>query len=203
MAIQGNNTSGINMQRLNFQDTTGTGETFTDEIITEDIGSTGRGNNTISRANMTSFLEQVQMIQEGVGEATGDIPITDIEGLTIEANTGNAFNALGAPRVLPASPQFAVPNNPLLPPQYSEILDYNSLQYMNGVFRTQIGKYVKVNQLVGSNNIQEHDGFLIGVGINYIVLQEYDNNNIMFIDFYGIKNMYTYYEEISNPFVME
>jgi hypothetical protein len=59
---------------------------------------------------------------------------------------------------------------------------------------------VRVQQLIGSNTIQDLDGFLIGVGINYIILQEYSNEDIRIIDIYGIKQMYVYYSEISSPF---
>ena len=42
--------------------------------------------------------------------------------------------------VLPNAPEFQVPNNPLLPPGYQEVINYENLQYMNGFLRTQIGK---------------------------------------------------------------
>ena len=70
------------------------------------------------------------------------------------------------PQVIPNSPTFQVPANPLLPQDYNEVLDYNAVQYLNGIFRTQIGRYVKVSQLVGSNTLEEFEGYLIGVGIN-------------------------------------
>ena len=76
------------------------------------------------------------------------------------------------PQVIPNSPTFQVPANPLLPQDYNEILDYNAGQYLNGIFRPQIGRYVKVSQLVGSNTLEEFEGYLIGVGINYIILQD-------------------------------
>lgn len=100
------------------------------------------------------------------------------------------------PRVIPNSPTFHVPANPLLPQDYNEVLDYNAVQYLNGIFRTQIGRYVKVSQLVGSNTLEEFEGYLIGVGINYIILQDYITGNIRILDIYGIKNMYVYYENI-------
>ena len=100
------------------------------------------------------------------------------------------------PQVIPNSPTFHVPANPLLPQDYNEVLDYNAVQYLNGIFRTQIGRYVKVSQLVGSNTLEEFEGYLIGVGINYIILQDYITGNIRILDIYGIKNMYVYYENI-------
>ena len=50
--------------------------------------------------------------------------------------------------VTPGAPSFQVPSNPLLPPGYQETLDYASLQYVNGFYRTQIGRYVRVDQLL-------------------------------------------------------
>ena len=114
--------------------------------------------------------------------------------------TGNLDQVSQFPVVLPNNPIFKVPANPLLPDEYSELLDYNSIQYMNGIFRTQIGRYVRVQQLVGSNTTEDQEGFLIGVGINYIILQDYSDGNIRIIDIYGIKNMYVYYAEITNPY---
>ena len=57
-----------------------------------------------------------------------------------------------------------------------------------------------MQQLVGSNTLEDHEGFLIGVGINYIILQDYANGNIRVLDIYGIKSMYVYYAEITNPY---
>lgn len=100
------------------------------------------------------------------------------------------------PQVIPNSPTFHVPANPLLPQDYNEVLDYNAVQYLNGIFRTQIGRYVKVSQLVGSNTLEEFEGYLIGVGINYIILQDYLTGNIRILDIYGIKSMYVYYKNV-------
>ena len=100
------------------------------------------------------------------------------------------------PQVIPNSPTFHVPANPLLPQDYNEVLDYNAVQYLNGIFRTQIGRYVKVSQLVGSNTMEEFEGYLIGVGINYIILQDYLTGNIRILDIYGIKSMYVYYKNV-------
>ena len=153
----------------------------------------------LQREDMTPLLENsVQTSEMGVSEA-GDIPITQLDG-TVNVGGGNFSSPDSFPMILPNSPTFTVPANPLLPAEYSEVLDYNSLQYLNGFFRTQIGRYVRVEQLVGSNIIQDYDGFLIGVGINYIILQEYSNENIRILDIYGIKNMYVYYANVANPF---
>ena len=100
---------------------------------------------------------------------------------------------------LPENPQFQVPPNPLLPPGYQEMLDYENLQYMNGFLRTQIGKYLRVEQLVTSTQIEDRFGYLVGVGLNYILLQQPGTGNITAIDYYSIKFVYVYYNQESLP----
>lgn len=126
--------------------------------------------------NMTQIVESVP----GSSESSG----SDISGST-QVTTN----------ITPGAPSFSVPANPLLPPGYQETLDYSSLQYANGFYRTQIGRYVRVDQLLGSNSMTTQEGFLIGVGYNYIILQEGFTGNILVVDIYTIKNMYVYYRD--------
>lgn len=154
----------------------------------------------LSRSEMTSVLENTGT-PTGIGAGEGDIPVSEINMI---GNVGGGGGSFGSPetfpQVLPSNPTFTVPANPLLPEEYSEVLDYNSIQYLNGIFRTQIGRYVRVRQLIGSDIIEDYDGFLIGVGINYIILQEYSNPDIRILDIYGIKSMYVYYADVENPY---
>jgi hypothetical protein len=80
-----------------------------------------------------------------------------------------------------------VPANPLLPSQYASTLDYESLQYLNGYLRTQIGNYVEAEFLVGSTNITMRSGRLAGVGLNYILIEDLSTGDISACDFYNIK----------------
>ncbi len=153
------------------------------------------------RSDMTDVMQNADRTQVPEREE-GDIPVTDITGAGLVGGSANFPQIESFPLVLPENPVFNVPANPLLPENYREVLDYNSLQYLNGIFRTQIGRYVRVQQLVGSNIIDDYDGFLIGVGINYIILQEYSNGNIRILDIYGIKSMYVYYADVMNPYNM-
>jgi hypothetical protein len=91
------------------------------------------------------------------------------------------------PRILPTSSSITVPLNPVLPPQYATTLDYESLQYLNGYLRTQIGNYVEAQFLVGSNNISVMFGKLVGVGLNYILIEDMATGDISACDFYNIK----------------
>lgn len=89
----------------------------------------------------------------------------------------------GAPAV---SPGITVPQNPLLPPG-SNVMDYEGLQYLNGYLRTQINKNVQVEFLVGSSNILTRNGTLVGVGLNYILLEDPVTGDVSACDFYNIK----------------
>jgi len=101
------------------------------------------------------------------------------------------------PRIFPSTtPTISVPINPLLPPEIATTLDYESLLYMNGYLRTQIGTYVQADFLVGSTNIQRVIGKLIGVGLNYILIQDLQTNDITACDFYNLKFLKTFTREL-------
>ena len=121
--------------------------------------------------------------------------VTAVPGSSQDTDTIAEGSSQVNTSVTPGAPSFQVPSNPLLPPGYQETLDYSSLQYVNGFYRTQIGRYVRVDQLLGSNNITQQEGFLIGVGYNYILLQEGFTRNVLVVDIYSIKNMYVYYHD--------
>lgn len=62
-----------------------------------------------------------------------------------------------------------------------------SLQYMNGFLRTQIGNRIRVEFLVGTNTYLEKAGKLMAVGANYIILQEAMSDDLLVCDFFNIK----------------
>ncbi len=68
-----------------------------------------------------------------------------------------------------------------------------SIQYLNGFIRTQIGRRITVTFLVGSNQLEEKSGFLLGVGANYILINELNTNDLTACDFYNIKFIRFYY----------
>lgn len=68
-----------------------------------------------------------------------------------------------------------------------------SLQYLNGFLRTQIGRRVSIDFLVGSNTIVTKLGYLLGVASNYILINELDTNDLTTCDFYNIKFIRFYY----------
>ena len=62
-----------------------------------------------------------------------------------------------------------------------------NLQNMNGFLKTQTGKNISVQFLIGNNALLEKTGTLLAVGDNYILMRESDNNEILLCDFDNIK----------------
>lgn len=62
-----------------------------------------------------------------------------------------------------------------------------SVQFLNGFLRTQIGNRLKVEFLVGANTYLEKSGKLLAVGANFIVLQEAMSDDLLVCDFFNIK----------------
>lgn len=62
-----------------------------------------------------------------------------------------------------------------------------SIQYLNGFIRTQIGRRAQIEFLMGNAELVTRDGYLLGVGANYILINEIGTNDITACDFYNIK----------------
>lgn len=69
-----------------------------------------------------------------------------------------------------------------------------SVQYLNGFIRTQIGRRVTIDFLIGSNNMVSKSGYLLGAAADYILINELDTNDLTTCDFYNIKFIRFYYD---------
>ena len=68
-----------------------------------------------------------------------------------------------------------------------------NVQYLNGFLRTQIGRRVLVEFLIGTNTLVDRSGILLAVGANYILINETETDDILACDFYNIKFIKFYY----------
>ena len=59
--------------------------------------------------------------------------------------------------------------------------------YTPAFLRTQIGKLVRIEFLIGTNNLTDRIGILEDVGISYILLRSIESGNILYCDIYSIK----------------
>lgn len=63
----------------------------------------------------------------------------------------------------------------------------NNVLYNQGWLTTQIGKYIKIEFLIGTSMLIDREGILKEVGISYIVIQETGTNDRLMCDIYSIK----------------
>ncbi|MDP4146719.1 MAG: hypothetical protein Q8936_19950 [Bacillota bacterium] len=61
------------------------------------------------------------------------------------------------------------------------------INYTQGYLRTQIGKLMRVEFLVGTTTLTDRTGVLVAVGISYIILRDVGSNNLIVCDIYSIK----------------
>jgi len=59
--------------------------------------------------------------------------------------------------------------------------------YTPAFLREQIGKLMRVEFLIGTNNLTDRIGILEDVGASYILLRSVESDNLVFADIYSIK----------------
>ena len=70
-------------------------------------------------------------------------------------------------------------------PNSPEILTNNI--YTPAFLREQIGKLMRVEFLIGTNNLTDRIGVLEDVGASYILLRSIESDNLIYCDIYSIK----------------
>ena len=59
--------------------------------------------------------------------------------------------------------------------------------YTPAFLREQIGKLMRVEFLIGTNNMTDRIGILDDVGASYILLRSLENDSLVYCDIYSIK----------------
>ena len=59
--------------------------------------------------------------------------------------------------------------------------------YTPAFLREQIGKLMRVEFLIGTNNLTDRIGVLEDVGASYILLRSVESDNLVYCDIYSIK----------------
>ena len=59
--------------------------------------------------------------------------------------------------------------------------------YTPGFLRSQIGNLMRVEFLIGTNNMVDRIGFLEEVGASYILLRSFEGDSLIYADIYAIK----------------
>ena len=59
--------------------------------------------------------------------------------------------------------------------------------YTPAFLREQIGRLMRVEFLIGTNNLTDRIGILEDVGASYILLRSFENDSLVYCDIYSIK----------------
>ncbi|MBZ4662905.1 MAG: hypothetical protein JG776_587 [Caloramator sp.] len=62
-----------------------------------------------------------------------------------------------------------------------------NINFTQAYLRTQIGKKVKIDFLIGTNLFIDKEGILLEVGVSYVVIRETTSNAKVMCDFYSIR----------------
>jgi hypothetical protein len=91
-----------------------------------------------------------------------------------------------APSGVPGSPAFPVPVGPTP-------TTVQSTMFTAGYLKTQIGRKVRVEFLIGVSSMTDRTGTLTGVGASYILIRPEETDDIMLCDLYSIKFVTFFY----------
>ena len=76
---------------------------------------------------------------------------------------------------------------PAAPADMGSTWVHENLPYLNSFLSSQVGKEVNVGYIFGTGQATERRGKLVGVGYNYIVLEEEFSGQLLACDFYSNK----------------
>jgi hypothetical protein len=88
--------------------------------------------------------------------------------------------------VIPVTQQFQTVPGP-------STMTTDSILFTPGYMRTQIGRRVKVEFLLGTNMLVDREGTLEAVGANYIIIQEAETDDLLLCDLFSIKFVKFFY----------
>lgn len=130
---------------------------------------------TQGEARPSMMLPSADANQPDAAVGTGSMP------MTVSPTTGMQ-NPMGSPSTLAS-----------LPTEAQVGVTGSSLQFLNGFLRTQIGRKVMVEFLIGTNTLVDRSGILVAVGTNYILINESETDDLLACDYYNIKFVRFYY----------
>lgn len=67
------------------------------------------------------------------------------------------------------------------------------IRYLNNFMRTQLGRLIEVNFVIGGETMMRVAGYLLGVGDDFVLINEYGTNNVTACDFYNMKYVRFFY----------
>lgn len=122
-------------------------------------------------------------------------------------HTPAMMSPMQMPTGYPTGPLYSTPPCPMAVPQTTTVpgvqmpvgsMDIvpETLQntaYTQGYLKTQIGRKVKVEFLIGTNMLMDREGTLVDVGASFIIILETETDDLLLCDLYSIKFVRFYY----------
>lgn len=139
-------------------------------------------------ANGMTAAQQRASVDQRVDAAASNMPAMDQNATN--AARGMAQTMPNQSGSLPGLDYIGDPNVPL----YQAVpVTAEQIQYLNGFMRSQIGKRVSIEFLIGSDQTDIREGVLLAVGYNYIILSQDGVDAYLACDFYNIKFVKVFY----------
>lgn len=101
---------------------------------------------------------------------------SQIPGMMPQTTTGMTGQPSG-PSPVPGETFVEAPGSPV----------FSDTRYMQGYLRTLIGRFVRVEFLIGTQQLRDREGTLLEVGISYIVMREAETDDNVMCDLFSIK----------------
>lgn len=129
-------------------------------------------------SSMQPAMEREQQQPSSLMGSSGSSGMTGMVGVRQETAPAQPMQSIGFP---------ASGGMPISDMNQQQPISTESMQFLNGFLRSQIGNRVRVEFLVGTNTYLERSGKLMAVGANYIILQEAMSDDLLVCDFFNIK----------------
>lgn len=132
------------------------------------------------------------------------IPCQNCTGITATPYTPALQPTAHMPTGTPTGPVYSSPlpvqQTPSMPIVQTPVSDEGtfpetvlSTSYTQGYLKTQIGRKIKVEFLIGTNMLVDREGTLEEVGTSYIIIRETETDDLLLCDMYSIKFVRFYY----------
>lgn len=126
----------------------------------------------------------------GVPPGAGTPGMMPISPTPIVTPPGRGVPTMPPAREVPGVPETEVPIDFDIQPGPPVL---TNTEFLQGYLRTIIGRYVKIDFLIGTNTFIDREGTLIDVGVDHVVLREAETDDLLVCDLYSIKFVKVYF----------
>lgn len=138
------------------------------------------------KPSLPHYQSSPHMTMNGVGGMQGYPQAQALMPSTGAVPSSGVLPAVGSIPSVPTSMHGVLPTSSAQPGNQVPSTVENTF-FTAGFLRTQIGRRMRVEFLIGTNMLTDRTGTLVAVGASYIVLRPIDSDDLMMCDIYSIK----------------